>query len=384
MASTSLGVIAQANTSTYIVGGLDTYLTPVSGGVRVECYFYYKRTNTYAGSTYSSSTDVVITIDGSTTSANIEPLIPGYNNAWIGPYVYASKTFTSGGDITISWSATDNAGAYFGGSGSTTITVPSAPTGLTRSNTVISPTSVSATLSITSWGVGGTQADRYLELSVVNAELTKRNYKRAYIGTSTSANITVDNSATSEPTTHKEITIGPNDHYYLVEYATNGAMGSLTTNQSIYTPCNAPTVTKGDATDTTQPFTFAAPAGNGALATVFRYRYKANGGSFGDWVYAARNATSGSVTITGLTANTSYTMESQVITTTSTAAPYTVTTTSSTTTTTFTTTETPRKAYGSVGGQTKRAAKIYGSVANKSKLVVKVYGSKNGLTKRIY
>ena len=144
-----LGVLAISNTSTYIQGGIDTWITDNGSSKTVDCYLYFRRTNTYSGQTYSSSTAMTVTIDGTSASATSATSIPGYNNDWQGWYVHCSKTFTGDAKtITISWSSS-GVGSYFNGSGSTTITVPASYTNpSTPSVTLKSKTYNSATFAV--------------------------------------------------------------------------------------------------------------------------------------------------------------------------------------------------------------------------------------------
>lgn len=378
--STALGVIAQGNTSTYIVGGIDTYITDNGGSKTVDCYLYFRRTNTYSGTTYSSSVDGTVTIDGTATSARFAPSIPGYNNNWIGPYVHASKTFTGGAkNITVSWSANDNVGGYFGGSGSATITVPAsytAPTGLARSNDNVGTDSITANVSVTGWGTGGSTAQHYVELSVCTAQnTTTRNYTKAYIGDSLSGTITVDNTA---DTTVRNITIGPNNRYYLTQYATNGAAGTGNTSFSeVITPCKPPVqfeIVPGSLTDTSVSIRWALDSNSGHyLQEALLYDYE----GLGIWTDAGNS----DIELTGLTPDTEYTIVA--ITAGYSVIPVDPVTESTPVSITFTTKKS-HKAYGSVNNQAAEVSKIYGSVNNQSKEIVAIYGSENGLTKRIY
>lgn len=378
--ATGLGVIAQSNTSTYIVGGIDTWITDNGGSKTVDCYLYFKRTNTYSGTTWSSSTTGTITIDGSATTGTFSPQIPGYNNNWIGPYVHAAKTFTGGAkNITVSWSTSDVAGGYFGGSGSATITVPAsytAPTGLAVANATATPDSVTATVSVTGWGTGGSSAQHYLELSVCQAQNTStRNYTKLYPGSSLSGSITVDNTAS---TTVRNLTITPNSRYYLTEYASNGAAGTGNTSfTEIITPCRPPVqfeIVPGSLTDTSVSIRWALDSDSGHyLQEALLYDYD----GLGIWTDAGNS----NIELTGLTPDTEYTIVA--VTGGYSVIPVAPETQSQPVSITFTTKK-AYKAYGPVNGQATEVSKIYGPVNNQSKEIVAIYGSENGLTKRIY
>lgn len=378
--STSLGVIAQSNTSTYIVGGIDTYITDEGSSQKVECFLYFKRTNTFSGSTWSSSVSGTVTIDGESTSVNFSPTIPGNNNNWIGPYIHATKVFTGGErNITVGWSTTDNAGSYFGGSGSTTITVPAsytAPTGLSYSNIEIGPDWVSCDVSITGWGTGGTSAQRYLEASLCqNENVSVRNWTAVY-GEALSANIRVDNT---NATTVRQLTIAPNSRYYLTAYAANGAAG---TGNTFYTPIYtrpyppALSLLSVGQTDANIQYSFNPNDGH-FLSEVIRYRI--NGG---EWQQGSIEISPGVIELTGLTSDTEYLLEVMVcgLATGSTTTIWSESAIASMTIKT----KKSHKLYGSVNGETKEIVKLYGSVNGLTKGITALYGSVNGETRRIY
>jgi hypothetical protein len=379
--ATALGVLAQSNTSDYIVGGIDTYITDNGGSKTVDCYLYFRRTNTYANPTWSSSVDGTVTIDGTSASTRFSPNIPGYNNNWIGPYVHAAKTFTGGAkSITVSWSTTDNVSPYrFGGSGSATITVPAsytAPTGLTRSNDSVGTDSITADVSVTGWGTGGSTAQHYVELSVCTAQnTTTRSYTKAYIGDSLSGTITVDNTA---DTTVRNITIGPNNRYYLTQYATNGAADTGNSSfTAVVTPCLPPAqfeIVPGSITDTSATIRWALNSNSGHYLQE-QLLYTIDGGV--NWL----DATSGDIELNLLDPDTQYTATAKTIGYVSNPEFY--VTESEPVSITFTTKKS-YKAYGSVNGETAEVTKIYGSVNGQTKEIVAIYGSDNGVTKRIY
>lgn len=385
-----LGVIAQSNTSTYIVAGLDTWITENSDSVVVDCYLYFKRTNTYSGVTYSTGVTGTITIDGSTTSGTFDPQIPGNTNDWQGPYIHAQKSFTgSARTITVSWSTSDSVTAYFGGSGSASVMLPPSntpPTGLYMSNLIVGPQAVTATIGVTDWGNGGTTAGRYLELSVCqNSNIDTRSWNTSHPGNNLSAEITVSNSSA---TPYQQLTITPNQHYYLTQYATNGAANTGNTSfTEIVTPCEAITVgtVTPDEQGTTAYYTgenilFSYSTGAGYCDTVIMYRvYSSRGGWSPWWSIVPPGTTDQTLNVSGLAFDSDYTVEMKISQTKSGIQK----SESEVTSVSFHTIK-QYKFYGSVNNTTKSITNLYGSVNGQTKLISKLYGSVDGVTKRIF
>ena len=385
--ATGLGVIAVANTSTYIQAGLDTYIHDNGGSKTVECFLYFRRTNSYSGATYSSSVDCEVYIDSASHMANMAITVEGgKQNVWQGPFLSVSKTFTGGQTTaTVRWVTRDNVGSYLGGSGSATITVPASytpPTGLYRSNTVVNPRSITATIGVTGWGTGGSTAQHYVELSVCQSNnINTRNYKPLFIGDSLSGSITVDNSSP-----YRALTITPNQRYYLTQYASNGAAGTGNTSFGVaITPCEAPVINaltpyEGEETGTGTKYAgvhveYTVDTGAGFLTTVTAYRIRniTAGGSWSQWWTMPEGYSE--MWLYPLAYDSDYEIEMKV--------QQEMGTDSAVTTGTFRTVK-QYKLYGSVNNQTKKITKLYGSVNGQTKLISKLYGSVNGVTKRIY
>lgn len=288
--STGLGVLAISNTSTYIQGGIDTWITDNGSSKTVDCYLYFRRTNTYSGQTYSSSTAMTVTIDGTSASATSATSIPGYNNDWQGWYVHCSKTFT--GDsrtITISWSSS-GVGAYFNGSGSTTITVPASYTDpSTPSVTVKSKTYNSATfsVSISSYGNPSSASGRYIEAAILAQNSYGNSYRYAISKNTTSATITVNNSSSTGSTA---LTIQGNKKYWYGGYASNTQRNKSTVTGTLYLPCPPLSAlslsSQAYATYNTvnAVLSYTRQTDGGAETRTGKYRYTTDGGtSYTDW-----------------------------------------------------------------------------------------------------
>ena len=391
MSTTSLGYLASGTLgNSNLQAALDTYIEDNGGNKIVKCWLYIRRTNVYSYSTYSSSVDLTITIDGTNTTTNRSITIEGgKQNQWQGPWLFAEKAFDGAAQtITISWVTTDNvpySGTYqFSGSGSDSVNVPASdtpPTGLTRTYTSVGPTSITAGVSVTGWGTGGSTAQHKLSLSVCkNQNTSSRNYTQTYPGNSTSASITVDNTPS---TTHRDFAIQPNARYYLTQYAENGSAGTGNTSfTEIVTPCSKPVISNITATyspDTLGVITFNYSHNTGANYYDAQMRYRVYNYTPGTWSsWQETQGLSGSFEMAYLAPDTEYKFDVAL-------GQYNPGLVQSSEATTITV-RTPKayKLYGSVGGKTKSINKLYCSVGGKTKLVTKLYGSVNGVTKRIF
>lgn len=256
------------------------------------------------------------------------------------------------------------------------VSYPSAvtpPTDLSLSSISTGPDWVKGTVSVTSWGNTGDANTRYRNLSVceVAASHAVRRYQRVYGNTLSSA-ITVDNN-----TQYGAMTIVPNTRYWLWWYATNG-----TANVESPTPSTTPVVTtagvatvSGTATSyDTITISYSTITDGGYYDKEIQYSLDGT-----NWIVAATltggTATSGTYTITGLTADTTYTIRTRVLTTAGATNGATLS---------IKTNIAPVSFYGSVNGQSKKVTKLYGSVNGRTKQIKKLYGSVNGHTKLVY
>jgi len=310
-------------------------------------------------------------VNGTRTAFTCTAAGDGYS---LGSYSLNSTSFSvAASDTSASVGWTDNDGV----SGSFTVTFPagsSAPTGLTISNITPGTDSVTATVSITDWG-GGTTSTRYRELSVCTAQsAAQRKWVMEY-GDALSSNITVDNTATS--TAGAVFTITPNSSYYLTMYTTNGVLDTGNTQYiQVVTLAEAPTISVGTITDTSVQILYTASADGGQYNKKIRYSLDGT-----TWVTGATvtsgATTSGTFTITGLTAGTSYSIQTRV----STPAG----TTTGTTLSVTTTGGASPKLYGPVsdgvgGYETELVEKLYGPVDDgnggyETKKITKLYGA---------
>lgn len=248
------------------------------------------------------------------------------------------------------------------------------PTGLAVSNITPGVDSFTGTVSIASWGTGGSSADRYLELQCwTNGMVQPRRYNPVYTN-NLSATITVDNNskytAASGP-----LTIVPNTTYTIGAYATNG--GSSTGSQRIgdYTTlAKAPSIHVASKTATSVTFGYDTESDGGQYTKTLSYSLD-NGTTWVDYATVATgSATSGTFTISGLTVGNTYTMLTKVTTTAGTTNGVTFTIDMNAGPT----------LYGSANNQAQKTQRLYGSVGGQTVAINKLYASVNGEAKRIY
>lgn len=379
-----MAVVAIANTSTWIQGGIE-YDAYVSGSnIVVNVRFYMRRTNVYSDITRSSDITQYICISGDPNNWNYSQtdeitVYGGQQNVWQGPYFTASRTFDAsrgGSTIYVGWKTVDNLGyPYLSGSGNTTITLPSAvspPTGLAASNIVRNVDSFTADVSITSWGSGGASADRYLELQCwtydASGFVQPRRYQ-PYYTSNLSATITVNNSSryTEES---GPLTITPNTMYTIGAYATNGAVATGSQRVGGYTTLAMPaelSLVSQSGTSATLSYSIAADGGK-YDKTI---QYSLDGGT--TWITLTTatggSAVSGTFTLSNLVFGNTYNILTKTTTNAGDSispAPYVL--------------YLPlhRKTYGSVSGVATDIDTLYGPVDNQgtteSALITKFYG----------
>lgn len=311
--------VAVANTSTYIQGSVDYYAYVSGSNIVVDVYFAMRRTNSYSGSTYSSTATPSIMISGSQTwnytgSAGIT-VAGGQQNVWQGIY-QASRTYASsagGTTIYVGWKVENDNSGYLGGSGVAAITLPTAntpPTGLAASNIRPGTNGFTANVSITGWGIGSGDKYKTLHCYTYNATslVLPRRYQRSY-GDNLSGDITVDNNSVDDG----GLTIQANTRYTLGMYASNGSVGTSVVRVGNYaTLAYAPSLSATPIDDSSVLITYSLQADGGNYAKNVQYSLD-NGNT---WVTAATintgSATTGNFAITGLTPDTSYTMKTRV------------------------------------------------------------------------
>ena len=281
-------------------------------GTSATCYMEFRRTSSYTGSW--SDSQATITFNGTTKSAPYS-YSGTVGTSWV-QLCNASgfSVSTSGG--TYNWTFNNPGGSsVLGCSGSVTIDAQgTAPSGLSLSNVSSGTDWVKGTVAITDWGGVGDSSTRYKNLSVLKTSdktTSERRYQRTY-GNSLSDTITVNNS-----TEYGTMTIVPNTKYWLWWYATNGTYDVSspdTSTTTVYTKAVAPTVSVSDYTDTTIVISYSTTADGGAYSKNIQYSLDGSTWTTGATVSSA-SATSGTYTISGLTAGTTYSIRTRVSTT---------------------------------------------------------------------
>lgn len=355
--------------NSYFTCTLNTWVS----GATIYANMTYSRSGAY---TYSDSSfpTPTLTIDG-TTYYDTDFANRVHSGVSIGSVTTTtfSKTVSANGEYDVSFTAGSGVRSDFAGTwtGKATVTGAStAPTGLSLSNIIRAKNGFTGTVSISGWGNGGSVSSRYLEMSVCTGQNTTTRRLKAVYTSALSATIAVDNDTTSG-----SFDIQPNTAYYLTMYATNGAKGTGNTTFSEYTTL-APqaNVSLHDKTAETATFVYTTPADGGKYAKTVQYSLD-DGNT---WVDAATVATgaaaSGNFTVSGLDAETSYTLRTRI------STPAGVTNNVDV----HFITEKNVTIYCSVNGRTKKVEKIYCSVNGAAKEVQKIYASVNGKTKRVF
>lgn len=380
-----MAVVAVANTSTYIQGGIE-YDAYVSGSnIVVNVRLYFRRTNAWSGQTHSSSVGEYICISTDPANYNYSQtgsitVAGGQQDVWQGAFFSASRTFDSsrgGNTIYVGWKTNDNVSSYFTGSNNIQITLPTVntpPTGLAGSNVVAHIDGFTADVSITGWGVGS--GTRMKSLSVWTYDpssfVAPRRVNRAY-GDSLSDTITTNN--TSEPL-GGTLNITGNTRYTLGVYAENGSAGTVATRVGNYTTlAYAPSLSATPIDDSSVLITYSLQADGGFYAK--NVQYSLDGGN--TWVTGATintgSATTSTFVIGNLSPNTAYNVKTRVSTTAGETNGNDVS---------FTTLV-GMNFLGPVNSKSKSILKFYAPINRKSKLVKKLYGpDENGKSVLFY
>lgn len=337
-------------------------------GTSATCYMEFRRTSSYTGAWADSQAS--ITFNGTTVSAPYS-YSGTVGTSWVQLCNASGFTVsTSGG--TYSWNFNNPGGSsVLGCSGTIVIgSQASAPTGISLSNISPGTDTVSATVSITGWGVGS--GTRYRELNVwaYGGQSTgMRRFQKAY-GDSLSSTITTTNSSEVAG----DLNIVPNTQYTLTTYATNGSASTGQTNATnTVTKAIAPAVSAFAGTDSIT-IAYSTSADGGYYSKSIQYSI--DGGT--TWVTGATvnsgSATSGTYTISGLTFGTTYSVQTRVSTTAGTTAGETLSVTLGAT----------PKLYGGSSQGALKIGKLYGSASGTTKKIKKLYGSVNGVAKLIF
>lgn len=382
-----MAVVAVANTSTYIQGGIEYSTSTSSSGITVTVRLYFRRTNAWSGPTNSSSVTESLCISSSSTSFGYSQtaavnVAGGQQNVWQGPFYTASRTFDAsrGGEtIYVGWKTTDNnSGGYFNNTGGTVVqitlpTTATAPTGLAVANITPSQEGFSADVSVTGWGGAGSSATRYRELQVCTysgSGLTEPRKINVEYGDTLSSNITTSDTLYTGGT----LDIEPNTEYVIGAYATNGTYntGSQRIGAGTTLP-PSPSLSNTALTPDSATFVYSVPNQGGKYDMALKYQMD-GGELIAVDTLSGAGTKNGTFTVSGLESSTTYSIVLSLSTSVGEVTSNTIN---------FTT-ESGAVLYGPVNGQTKKVKKLYGSVNGQAKEVIKLYGSVGGQTKRIF
>lgn len=185
-------------------------------GTAASCFIEFRRVSSWTDTW--ADYQATISLNGVTQSAPYS-YSGTVSTTWIA--IASASGFSiprSGG--TLSWSFSNPSGGVLGCSGTVDI-ASTQPSGLSLSNIVAGRDSITANVSVSDWGIGGSTATSYLELSVCTGQSVAQRKWAVNSGRTSPATITVDNNATSSA--GSPFTITPNTTYYLTMWASNGA-----------------------------------------------------------------------------------------------------------------------------------------------------------------
>ena len=215
-------------------------------------------------------------------------------------------------------------------------------------------------VALSSYGTPSSEANRYIEASILGQSTYGGKYRWATKKAVTAATITVNNNSATNSS--NPLTIVPNTQYWYGAYATNTVMSTSTVKGTFITlPAYISDVVVND-TGGGNVTVSVVHASEGSAATVYtEYSYNQ-----ADWT-----TVQDTFSLTVISATTIYVRRRN---STGTTPVRTVSIVPATTV----------KLYGSVNNQAKEIHRLYGSVNGKAVLIRKLYGSVNGRSKLIY
>ena len=311
-----------------------------SGNTQIRASGYY-----YVGTdTYCNFDVTIANVAATTTSYSLAVNFNSYNI-----------------NVTLYWTLSFDASAI-------------APSGLTATLGSVSDTSAVITASLSSYGTPSSDANRYIEASILGQSTYGGQYRYDYTKAVKTTTLTIDNN--SKTNSSNPLTITPNTSYWYGAYATNTSLSTSTVSGTFTT---LPARITSASVAYMPPLVFDVPmymihlyhASEGSANNVIRY-YKIGDGGWEvgstnqDIIYIPASKITETVTVAlqrrggddGDTAANTYYV---------TITPF-----------------TNAKLYGSVNGRSKKITKLYGSVGGVSKKITKLYGSVDGVAKLIY
>ena len=235
-----------------------------------------------------------------------------------------------------------------------------APSGLDVTLSSVQDTGATMAVTLSSYGTPSSEANRYIEASIMGQSTYGGKYRWATKKAVKSATITVNNSSATNSS--NPLTIVPNTKYWYGAYATNTALStSMVKGTFITLPAYISNVVVDD-TGGGNITVSVVHASEGTATTAYtEYSYNQT-----DWT-----TVQDTFSLTVLSATTIYVRRRN---STGTTPVRTVSIVPATTV----------KLYGSVNNKAKEIHRLYGSVNGKAVLIRKLYGSVNGRSKLIY
>ncbi|MGN1218475.1 MAG: hypothetical protein ACI4TD_10960 [Phocaeicola sp.] len=172
------------------------------------------------------------------------------------------------------------------------------PKGLSVSNVRTTENTVTATVSLTSWGEGA-NSNRYRELQVGTANNTENQYFQPVQNSDLSGDITVSPSSNKRGT----ISLTPNTRYYIGLYATNGALSTGSQFPGV-TAVTLATASEVISSIEANKVSFAITATSGFRVPSTKVQYRKVGSSV--WHESSTIQNNGNITIEGLFSYTDY------------------------------------------------------------------------------
>lgn len=235
-----------------------------------------------------------------------------------------------------------------------------APSGLNVSISSVSDTGATMKVTLNSYGTPSSNANRYIEASIMGQSTYGGKYRYATKKAVTSATITVNNNSATNSS--NPLTIVPNTKYWYGAYATNTSLStSLVKGTFITLPAYISNVVVNDVGGGNVTVSVVHSSEGTATTTYTEYSYNQT-----DWT-----TVNDTFNIAVHKATTIYVRRRNIVGTTP------VRTVSIVPATTV-------KLYGSVNNKAKKICKLYGSVNGKAVSIRKLYASVNGRSKLIF
>lgn len=235
-----------------------------------------------------------------------------------------------------------------------------APSGLDVKLVLVKDTGAGFHVTLDSYGTPSSEADRYIEASIMGQSTYGGKYRWETLKASKSAGLAVDNDSSTNSS--NPLTIVPNTQYWYGAYATNTVMStSMVKGTFITLPAYISDVVVNDTGGGNVTVSVVHASEGTADTTYTEYSYNQT-----DWTTVQDTF--------NLTVHSATTIYIRRRNSTGTTPVRTVSIVPATTV----------KLYGSVNNQAKEIRKLYGSVNGKAVLIRKLYGSVNGRSKLIY